>query len=60
MIACAITISPPPPTPWTARKDQLEHVLREPDECRADQEDHDRDEDGLAAEQVAELSTAAW
>ena len=54
--AIVVVSSPPAPTLQRAERDQLGHVLRDPAERRADEEDHDRDlQRHLAAVEIAEL-----
>ncbi len=57
IVACARAKSPPAPSPWTiAEGDELLHVLREPAQSGAEQEEGDRHEVELAAPvDVAEL-----
>ena len=56
--AIVTTISPPPPSPWSARKTiSSVHVLAQAAQRRADEEDHDRRlQDDLPAVEVAELA----
>ena len=59
--AIVVTISPPPPIPCSARNAiSSRHVLREPAERRADEEDDDRRlQHDLAPVEVAELARRA-
>ena len=56
--AMAVTMSPPPPRPWTIRKrDQLRQILRKSAQSRADEEDDDGDlQHNAATVDIAELT----